>query len=263
MARQPYSALTVAPRRRWLSKEAYSEPTPLPFAGLALILLLGGQLTHGTSVVINELMYNPPNGRDDLQFIELHNIAETSVDLSGWRFTKGVQATLPEGTTLPAKGFGILCRNEASFESHYGTDIPILGVFEGKLSSGGETLRLENSNNVPIEAFEYDDRAPWPTSPDGVSASLERISPIGDARDYANWGASNVPSLRRAAGTPGKQNERFTPTAPPVVESLELIQEGDDIVPRHGSEMAFRSSLSPFIKRSHGQGTKAPLNLSR
>lgn len=267
MARQPYSALTVAPRRRWLPKGSLFRTNPLsPFAGLALILLLGGQTTHGTSVVINELMYNPPNGRDDLQFIELHNIAETSVDLSGWRFTKGVQATLPEGTTLPAKGFGILCRNEASFESHYGTDIPILGVFEGKLSSGGETLRLEDSNNVPIEAFEYDDRAPWPTSPDGVSASLERISPIGDARDYANWGASNVPSLRRAAGTPGKQNERFTPTAPPVVESLELIQEGDDIVAttRLRDGVSIKSvALHQTVAWTGNEGSPQPLSMRR
>ena len=43
-------------------------------------------LAASAQVVLNEVMYHPPDDRDELQFIELHNAETTPVDLAGGRW---------------------------------------------------------------------------------------------------------------------------------------------------------------------------------
>ena len=56
------------------------------------------------SVVINEIYYKPADKTSPEEFVEIHNRNPTPVNLSGWRFTQGIDYTFPEGTVLEAGG---------------------------------------------------------------------------------------------------------------------------------------------------------------
>ena len=51
------------------------------------------------------------------------------------------------------------------------------GEFKRALGHDGDTLTLLDAAGTVIDRVEYSDRDPWPSAADGVSASLERITP--------------------------------------------------------------------------------------
>ena len=65
----------------------------------------GGQLQR--PVVINELMYNPISGDSADEYIELYNRSGTPVDVGLWKFTSGVNFTLPTNTVIPVGGMNV------------------------------------------------------------------------------------------------------------------------------------------------------------
>src|SRR5438046_10367904 len=71
------------------------------------------------AVVINEIFYHAPNDLDDLQWIELYNTADETVDLSGWKFGKNPGHTFPAQTSIAGKGFVVVARNVARFRESY------------------------------------------------------------------------------------------------------------------------------------------------
>jgi hypothetical protein len=173
-----------------------------------------------TDIIINEIMYHPPLQLDDLQYVELFNRGDTTVDLSEWSFTKGIQFIFPPDTRLASGAYLVICRNSKTFVSNYGTDIPMLGDFSGRLSHRGEKLELSNAAQKVIEAVKYSDHAPWPFGPDGHSASLERICPFVSGKDPGNWAGSLLPAIERPAGSPGRKNDNFSSKSVPFIESV-------------------------------------------
>ena len=188
--------------------------------------------TWRDNLVISEIMYNPANpnaseslvslDNDDFEFIELTNISDSiSLDLSQLSFTQGITFDFSTATILslePGQSL-VLVKNEAAFEARYGTDLPVAGVYPNSLSNGGEQVVLSYAINTPILDFTYDDRAPWPTSPDGDGYPLILIAPES-APDHAlaaSWTAGS-----QLNGTPGSpappapsftswQEDQFTP----------------------------------------------------
>ena len=57
---------------------------------------------------LSEIMYNPPrfgtNDGDEVEFFELKNSGEVDLDLSGLRFTRGVNFNFANETQLAAGG---------------------------------------------------------------------------------------------------------------------------------------------------------------
>jgi hypothetical protein len=185
---------------------------------LALAVLTG----WGTAanVHINEVMYHPPEDRDELQYVELLNDADTPADISGWGFKSGLKFTFPAKTVIPPHGFVVVCRDLAAFKAAWGSDIPALGNFTGHLKHTSEKMELRDEKGGTVERFTYNDRAPWPMGPDGFSASLERINPRGTADDPHNWAASKPGTGRIPGGTPGRTNDTYSAKALPVIDSV-------------------------------------------
>ena len=177
--------------------------------------------SNAADVVINEIMYHPPYDREGLQYIELFNAGTNNIDLGGWKLRKGVAFAFPQPTPLGPGGFIVVCRNRSEFIERYGPDVPLAGEFTGKLSHGGERLELADAHGRTVDSVKYSDRAPWPLSPDGHSASLERISPGAPGADPANWAPSLLPRITAPAGTPGKTNDALSLNLPPAVSDLE------------------------------------------
>ena len=53
-----------------------------------------------STVVFNELMYNPADDDGATEFIELRNQMSVDMDLSGSRLSGGVRYEIPQGTIL-------------------------------------------------------------------------------------------------------------------------------------------------------------------
>ncbi len=185
-------------------------------------------------LMITELMYNPaPDGNidgDEFEFIELKNIGSQTLDLSGIRFTNGIDYVFPNGTKLSAGGFYVLVTNPTNFTARY-PGVRIDGVYINNLSNSGEAIALIHAAGTPIAQFTYSDKAPWPTSADGSGFSLVpvKLATDLDFNNPANWHASS-----RVGGSPGADdppvsvpivviNEVLTHTALPSVDAIELF----------------------------------------
>ena len=192
---------------------------------LRTILLLGGMMSLAVcaserEVVINEIMYHSPYDLEELQYVELFNPGEKTVDLSDWQIKKGIKFTFPAGSSLGPANYAVICRNKTLFTGQYGRDISILGEFAGKLSHRGEQLLLVDARGQVVDTVRYGDHAPWPSAADGGSSSLERICPSEPGREAWNWAASALPDFKRPAGTPGRKNDSFSEHLPPIVSDV-------------------------------------------
>jgi len=180
--------------------------------------------TADARVVINEVFYHAPDDIEDLEYIELHNSRDHAVDLTGWAFTKGIKFKFAAGTRIDPKGFLVLCRNQEHFQKFYA--IPTAGVFDQPLSNKGERLELSDASGQVADSVKYQDDLPWPMGADGLSGSLERISPEGRGDDVFNWASSPLSEDRvKPAGTPGKVNANFSGHLPPVIRNVTFEPE--------------------------------------
>ncbi len=147
-----------------------------------------------TNLALTELLYKPLGG-GTREFVEVMNIAASQIELSGVRFTDGINFTFPEGFILGPGERTLVVDNRAAFESAFGSGLPIAGEFTGDLANGGEAIELTAADGSLIRAFRYDDEFPWPVSPDTGGFSLTLIAPESnpDHADPANWRASLAP----------------------------------------------------------------------
>lgn len=185
-----------------------------------LALALAGLASARATVVINEIMYHPPNDRDEYQWVELWNPGPESVDLVGWSFRKGLKFTFTNNTLLATGGFLVVSPDVVAFRQRYGTNPPVVGEFAGRLSHGGETLELVDREGRTVDRVRYDDAEPWPLSPDGLSPSLERLSAALPGDDPRNWAPSPMPPFETPAGTPGAANASARTNLPPDISSV-------------------------------------------
>jgi hypothetical protein len=97
---------------------------------------LEGRYVLDSTVVFNELMYNP--GVDqDLEWLELHNEMAVDMDLSGWQID-GVDYTFPQGTVMEAGGYLVVAKAPSDLQAATGFEAA-LGPYGGRLDNGGES----------------------------------------------------------------------------------------------------------------------------
>lgn len=141
-------------------------------------------------LVINEIMYHP--AATNASYVEIYNTSGVnSFDLSGW-LLKGAAFTFPAGTIIGPGSFLVVASDAAGFATAYGANIPLVGVFSGKLSNTSENLRLvkpgaTSSQDLVVDEVLYDSLPPWPSGADGAGASLQLLDPTQDNNRVANW----------------------------------------------------------------------------
>ena len=180
------------------------------------------------ALVISELMYHPleqggtPLGDETLEFIELYNNRAVFEDLSGWAFTRGFRYTFPAGTILGAKQYLVVAYNPTALEAAYGIS-DVCGPFtSGRLDNGGERIELSNPNGEIVISLRYNDRHPWPVSPDGTGHSLILAKPGGDPDEASTWAPSTY-----IGGTPGGPDQiQAEPEDPTLVTLVDLGHAG-------------------------------------
>ena len=166
-----------------------------------------------SGVVFNEIHYHPFDSIDVLtgesitsrkfEFIELHNITDFDIDLSGAFISRGVDYTFPEGACIKANDFLILVEDKSSFFDRYG--FQAFDKYDGKLDNSGETLWLNAKNGSLLDVFTYGDSFPWDFNADGGTTdnSLALIDPTVNNDTWINWKVQCNNTLY----TPGSANE--------------------------------------------------------
>lgn len=148
---------------------------------------------------ISEIHYNPQN-ESDAEFLEIANIGELPLDLGGIRISGGIDFLFQEGATLDPNQRAVVVRDRKAFKSTYGESVVPLGEYSGKLSNGGEKLRLQSADRINLQQFEYSDK--WHTATDGRGPSLELANPVAGSQDWSKRAAWK-PSATDG-GTPGR-----------------------------------------------------------
>ncbi|MFC1538350.1 CotH kinase family protein [Candidatus Latescibacterota bacterium] len=160
-----------------------------------------------SNIVINEINYNSSDDFNPGDWVELYNITENTVDISGWVF-KDEDDThsfeIPANTVLLPYGYIVLSSDETLFQSVFPDVSRHVGSFGFGLNAAGEVLRLYDADGELIDWVVYDDSEPWPVEPDGTGSTLALVNPEVDNIHPENWLSSS------GNGTPGAQNDMFS-----------------------------------------------------
>ncbi len=170
-------------------------------------------------IVINEIMYNPPTGNQNEEYIELHNITGALVTLyrydksTPWKFTDGIDYTFSASSVVTIKAYGylILAKDLTAFTARYGSmpsDVRVIDGYSGRLSNAGERLQIAMPGDIDelgtrhyirIDRVTYSDGSHpedcpggvdlWPTAADGRDKSLSRKVSTDYGNDVDNWQA--------------------------------------------------------------------------
>jgi hypothetical protein len=172
-------------------------------------------------VVINEIMYNPPTGNQNEEYIELYNITGSLVTLyrydkaTPWKFTDGIDYTFNPSpvVTIPAYDYLILVKDLSAFTARYGviSGVQVLEGYSGRLSNAGERLQIAMPGDVDnlgtrqyirIDRVTYSDGLHpednpggidyWPREADGLGKSLSRKVSTDYGNDVDNWQAATA-----------------------------------------------------------------------
>jgi hypothetical protein len=190
-----------------------------------------GTAAKAGNLAVTEVNYNPATTQDE-EFVELMNTGTESIDLTDVSFL-GMTFVFADGTLLGAGERILVVRNQAAFVARYGAASRIAGQYTGALDDSGEELAVIDAGGADIVRFTFNDKAPWPTAPDGNGRSMVLRGPTLDPKIASNWRSS-----ASAGGNPGGQDAvAFTgnPTADDDQDGLSALFEysvgGSDSVP--------------------------------
>lgn len=177
------------------------------------IQFIAGENTDDLPIVVSEFLYKPSNptpaevaaGFNDgkmFEYLEIRNVGQSNVDLSGCYFDKGITFTFPANSILAPGSSTLVVANPAAFAFRFGTGRPIAGMNTGSLANEGERLLLLAAETAsPLIDFTYKlSGGTWPVEADTSGVSLVLVNPETrpDPRLAINWRTS-----RRAGGAPG------------------------------------------------------------
>ncbi|WP_082603501.1 CotH kinase family protein [Flavobacterium sp. Root901] len=144
------------------------------------------------SLVITKINYNPgvsanfPTG-NDLEFIEIKNTGNTTVNLTGVYLKElGLSYQFPANSTLAANQTLYITSSKSTFESRYG--ITAFGQFSRNLSNTSQKIVLADGFGNTIDTVEYSNTSPWPNA-DGNGSYLQLSSTDLDNALASSWTA--------------------------------------------------------------------------
>jgi hypothetical protein len=179
------------------------------------------------SLVFTKIHYNPQETAafpesDASEFIEIKNIGNTTVDLTGVHLSQlGIAYQFPKNKTLTAGQSLILSSNSVVFKARYGIDS--FDSFSRDLSNNSQNLTLADAFGNIIDQVTYKDEAPWPEKADGDGFYLELINVNSDNSIASNWRASSDESL--SVTDLNNSEATFAVYPNPAKEKLRIISE--------------------------------------
>jgi len=189
-------------------------------AVLVLLLTLIGPYTKAAplDVVINEIAWMGTDSFYSDEWVELHNITQTPIDLSGWKII--AQDTTPKITlsgVIPAQSFYLLERTDDNTIPGITADL----IYAGVLSNKGEHLKLLDGQNNIID--EINCNQGWFAGDNTLKQTMERRSPQISGNSPENWQSS-----QNSGGTPKLKNTAKSIEKLPEILSLSADKLAED-----------------------------------
>lgn len=150
------------------------------------------------SLVITKINYNPATSAafpvsNDLEFIEIKNTGNSTVDLTGIYLKElGLSYQFPKNSTITADNTIYLASNSATFQKKYNKTA--FGQFTRNLSNKSQKIVLADGFGNTIDSVEYFNTAPWPSA-DGNGNYLQLISTDLDNALASSWTTSSDQTL--------------------------------------------------------------------
>jgi hypothetical protein len=200
-------------------------------------------------IVFNEVMYHPATDEAALEWVELHNQNAVDVDVGGWRLSSGIDYVFPGGTVIRGGGYLVVASDPASLTAQAGIS-PVLGPFAGRLSNGGEQLRLRDLTGRVMDELDYGTDGDWPAGADGSGPSLAKRQPNLASRPAESWTTSLQPG-----GTPGASNSLTNAMPVPPQAVSEVEPRGDVVI----NEMMYHAPPRDAVQAVTSNLTVAPV----
>lgn len=212
--------------------------------------LIGGRVAEPGDIEISEIHYHPAAYTDTdplpecidrcYEFVEILNVADCDISLTGCRFPDGQPAN--ELTLGPAiiksGGHAVVARDREAFFTRYGTNVtPVAYWIYGGLSDSGETVRLVAANGVTLDQVDYETKGDWPKSADGDGNSANRTA-FGQTATSSDWkGAPPTPGYagyREWLGLLGLTDDDADDDGDGVANLIEYYTGADPLDPSDG-----------------------------
>lgn len=144
------------------------------------------------TLIFSEINYNSGGDFDSDDWIELRNISETSVDISGWKFMDdsiGIthEFIIPEGRIIDPAQHWVLAQTGSKFNTAFPLVTNYDDSFNFNLGNNGEWIRMYDSSGVLTLSVNYQDIPPWPLAADGGNYTLELLDSMGLMNSGFNW----------------------------------------------------------------------------
>lgn len=213
--------------------------------------------TTGSQVIINEVQWMGSSASSADEWLELRNLSESVVDLTGWVITKKsngaevTMVTIPAGKTIAAGGVFLISNYVNGQANTTLAQVPDVVTTDIALSNSALQLKLytaahelqdtaDDGVGNPL-AGTYDSNA-------NVFASMERNPLAGDGTSAANWHTATrslgfiVNAVER--GTPGAANSNGQPLAQAGPDQSAIVGQalnfdGSDSTDPEGSPLIF------------------------
>jgi len=222
-----------------------------------LALFLSAVPARPADIILNEIMYHPQSGNVLEEYVELYNRGTNTVNLNGWRFTRGIECVLSNVTLAPG-AYLVVPSHLPTFQAKYPGVLNVTPGWNGSgattnfvLSNGSEEIRLVNAAGQEQDTVTYANEGDWGTrrisldlggargvewygDHDGLGKSLELRNPLLANAHGQNW----APSVT-FNGTPGVVNSARTSNIAPMI--LEARHEPP--VPRSTDTVAITARI--------------------
>ncbi|HOY37706.1 MAG TPA: lamin tail domain-containing protein [Bacteroidales bacterium] len=178
-------------------------------------------------IVINEIMADPTPvvGTPEAEYIEFYNTTENPVTLTGWSLVVGTYIRPIPAAQVEAHGYIVLCSTGNT--NLFNTGVNVVGIASfPAVPNSGQTLKILDPNGNNINIVSYQDTWYQDPSKDDGGWSLEKIDPLNNCVEMANWRASVNP----LGGTPGAINSVYASNpdnTPPHIQALQVINNAE------------------------------------
>jgi len=140
---------------------------------ILLLMMIVMTIPALAQVVITEINYNDPSAGgtgDSLEFVEIYNMGNGSIDMTSYMLRSGITFTFPS-TILPATSYLVIARNMNAVQNFYGITNVLQWDAGQNLSNAGEAIVLADADTITIDSVRYFNTTPWPTAANGTGAS--------------------------------------------------------------------------------------------
>lgn len=146
-------------------------------------------------VVINEIFYANLSDETPDDWVELYNAGSQTVNLSNWMLKDENNThvfSLPTGTTIPSKGYLVVCRDSLAYTDYYGNTGNgfVLGNIDYGFGNGADIARLYNYQEVLVDSVSYNN-----TLPTNTLFTYQRFTEGGSSVWYSIGGAGTPNAL--------------------------------------------------------------------